>query len=182
MTFSNTNFFLFAFLTIIVTSCQPTRMYYNDRLAQENQWRDSDLKKLQFYVSEDILLQRELRRGEAVIQGGKLKRTKGRQLEQIVIRRGTPGTFLFSTTDGNYAITFDERNNNNYLVFGPIAKVRDRYALRARKWERNFGVITYGGKEYTTSARSAQAFLLISSKGNTTTRVSRKTERGSRVR
>ncbi len=173
-------FFIVFSAVIFLSSCQPTKIFYNERLAQDYAWTDRDLEKLQFYVSEDIVLQRELRRGEAILQGGQLKRTQGRQIEQVIIKRGTPGTYLFSTTDGNYAITFDGKNNKNFLIFGP-SQVRGRYALRAKKWERNYGVVTYGGQEYTTAARSSQAFLLISSKGNTTTRVSRKTERGSRV-
>lgn len=175
-------YFLVLSMAIFVISCQPTRVYYNERLAQDYQWTDNELQKLQFYVSEDIVLTRQIRRGDAVIEGGKIKRIQGREIEKIIIKRGTPGTYLFTTTDGNYALTFDASNRQNYLVFGPVAKVRDRYALRAKKWERSFGLVTYGGREYSTPARSAQAFLLINSKGHRTTRVKTKTERGSRLR
>lgn len=173
----------FALLIFVLTmlSCQPSRVYYNDRIAEDFQWTDRDLQKIQFYISEDIVLTRQIRKGEAVISGGKIKRTRGREVEQIIIRRGTPGTYLFTTSEGHYAITFDNGKRNQYLIFGPVSRVRNRYALRAKKWERNFGIVTYGGREYTTTARSAQAFLLINSRGQTTTRVRRKTERGSRV-
>lgn len=173
-------FWILGFILTLL-SCQPSRMYYNERMAEDFQWSEKDLQKIQFYISEDIVLTRQIRKGEAIISGGKVKRTKGREIEQVIIRRGTPGTYLFTTSEGHYAITFDSANRNHYLIFGPVAKVRNRYGLRAKKWERSFGIVTYGGREYTTTPRSAQAFLLINSKGQTTTKVSRKTERGSRV-
>jgi len=52
-----------------------------------------DLKKLQYYVSSDITLQRDFRREEREISTShKLVTERGGLVEEVLIRAGTPGS------------------------------------------------------------------------------------------
>jgi hypothetical protein len=124
-------------------------------------WSGDELQQIQFYLSDDIVLYREAKIGDASIREGKVKIVNGRKVEQIVFEKGTPGIFLFSTSDTNVAISFEEGGDKRYLVFGPNPKYSDRYVLLAKDWKRKRGQISYDDNVYQTSTESAFSMLLI---------------------
>ncbi len=85
----------------------------------------------------------------------------GREVEEIVIKKGTPGAFLFSPQKNHYAVSFDNNDDSKYLIFGPSEKVNGRYVLLAKDWDRRFGKVTYGDKVYKTTNESAFAYLMV---------------------
>ncbi len=149
----------FLFLTIILSSCGPTYSPFTQRLYEDYRWEEEELQQIQFYLSEDIVLRREYAGGSSEIIAGEITVVEGRDMEEVVIRRGTPGVFLFSPKQNRFAISFDEEGD--YLMFGPNPKLGNRYALLASHWRRNEGVITYGGRKYRVDSRSAYATLMV---------------------
>lgn len=143
-----------------LTSCGPKLSPFTQRLYEEQRWEESDLQRIQFYLSEDVVLQRELRSGNSQIRNGTVRVVNGREVEQVVFRRNTPGVFSFSPKSQRIAISFED-DNDNFLVFGPNPKNGDRYTLLARDWERDSGMITYAGREWRVSSADAYASLLI---------------------
>jgi hypothetical protein len=63
-------------------------------------------------------LKRELSGGSSEIISGKIKIENGRQIEEVVIRKGTPGAFLFSPRNDRFAISFEEDGDSRW--FGPL--------------------------------------------------------------
>ncbi len=163
---------IFALVVATLASCAPSLKYYTKDIHDDNRWSDSELKKIQFYLSSDIILWRDISRGESVISNGKIKMVDGREVEEVIIKKGTKGAFLFSPTKNHYAIGFDGSDDNKYLIFGPSEKVSGRYVLLAKEWDRRYGKVSYGDKEYKTSNESAFAYLMVDLDRKNNTKVS----------
>ena len=89
-------FFLFGFLGLILTSCSPTLTPFTQKLYEENKWTNDELKQIQFYISDDIVLRRKAENGQTTIKEGKIKTINGEKVEEIIFREGTPCLFHFS--------------------------------------------------------------------------------------
>ena len=152
---------VFSLVVLFLASCAPSLKYYTKEIHDDSRWSDSELGKIQFYLSNDIFLWRDVNRGESVITNGKIKMVDGREVEEIVIKKGTPGAFLFLPQKNHYAVSFDNNDDSKYLIFGPSEKVNGRYVLLAKDWDRRFGKVTYGDKVYKTTNESAFAYLMV---------------------
>ena len=163
---------VFSLVVLFLASCAPSLKYYTKEIHDDSRWSDSELGKIQFYLSNDIFLWRDVNRGESVITNGKIKMVDGREVEEIVIKKGTPGAFLFSPQKNHYAVSFDNNDDSKYLIFGPSEKVNGRYVLLAKDWDRRFGKVTYGDKVYKTTNESAFAYLMVDGGRTRRTKVS----------
>ena len=141
-------------------SCSPNLTYFTSDLPDRYNWNESDLQRIQFYLSDDIVLQRTLEKGESVIAEGKVVLEEGRRIEQIIFSEGTPGVLLFIPKKERMAVSFDE-DGGEFLVFGAAKRYNGRYVLMASDWNRREGVVTYNGKKYRTDNQSAFAALLF---------------------
>jgi hypothetical protein len=155
--------------------------YFTQELYERQNWKEEDLKKIQFYVSKDIRLKRQLTGGSSEIISGKIKIEDGRQIEEVVIPRGTPGAFIFSPKQDRFAISFEDGNDSRYLMFGPSPKYSDRYVLLASDWKRNSGEVSYDGKTWRVSSDEAFAALLVDLRKMNKVSVSSRTAKGRKV-
>jgi len=146
--------------TILFSSCGPKLSPLTQRLVDDQNWSEEELKRIQFYLSEDLVLTRELRDGKTEIRNGQVKVIDGREVEQVVFKRNTPGVFVFAPKGQRIAVSF-ENSDENYLVFGPNPKAGNRYAIRAAEWNRRSGTVTYAGRKWTINSVDAYASLLI---------------------
>ena len=151
---------LLALGVLLLSGCGPRLSPLTQRMIEDQRWQESELKRIQFYLSEDLVLTREVRNGNTEIRNGQVKMVDGRQVEQMVFKRNTPGVFVFSPKTQRMAVSF-ERDDDNYLVFGPNPKAGNRYTLLASDWDRRSGTVTYAGKTWRVNAADAYASLLI---------------------
>ncbi len=151
---------LLVFATFLLTGCGPKLSPLTQRLIEDQEWAQPELQRIQFYLSEDLVLTRELRSGGTTITRGQVKLVDGREVEEVVFKARTPGVFTFQPKTNRIAISF-ESNNDNYLVFGPNPKNGNRYTLLASDWTRSSGTVNYAGKEWRVSSSDAFANLLI---------------------
>lgn len=149
-----------ALFTIFFSSCGPKLSPLTQRLVEAQNWSEDELKQIQFYLSEDLILSREARDGTSEIRNGQVKIIDGREVEQVVFKRNTPGVFVFSPKTQRMAVSF-ERDDENYLVFGPNPKAGNRYVILASEWGRRSGKVTYAGKQWRVNSSDAYASLLI---------------------
>jgi hypothetical protein len=145
-------------LFTLLQSCSPKLRPFTQNLWDTHKWEEEDLQKIQFYVSEDIILHRFLSGESSEIINGEIKIVEGRKVEEIRIPHGTPGVYTFSPKKERLAISFEE---DKYLIFGPNPKRRDSYVLLASSWERNKGIVTYDDRKFTTPTKSAFSTLMI---------------------
>ena len=175
------NFFVLGLLMVVLSSCGATLTPFTQRLYEDNRWTESELSRIQFYLSQDIVMRRELAGNRSEIISGEIKIIDGSRVEEIVIPSGTPGVFLFSPKADRFAISFEDGSDEHFLMFGPNPKIGDRYVLLASDWNRRTGRVTYVDKKYKVDASSAYAGLLVDLKKTRQVSVNKRTARGRTV-
>jgi len=145
---------------LLMSACSNKYQYFTQDLYDEYQWSDAELQKIQFYVSEDIVLFRRLAGENSKITRGKIRVVDGSEVEEVIISKGTPGVFVQSPKTNRFAISFDS-DQIDFLMFGPNKKARGKYVMLAKEWDRRRGKVTYGGTTYETTSESAYAALMV---------------------
>ena len=179
----NAKIFLFlGGLLFIMSSCSPKLTPFTQKLYDQNKWSESELKSIQFYLSEDIVLRREASSGSSTIEGGEIKMVDGKKLEEVVVKEGTPGVLVFLPKQNRFAVSFESENDERYLMFGPNPKAGNRYVLLASDWKRNRGKVSYDGKPFFTPSQSAYAALLVDLKKVRKVSVKSHTAKGRKIK
>lgn len=158
--------FLLLFSALVVTqSCSPKLSPFTRKLYENAAFSDENLKQIQFYLSDDLVLTRDIEAdGNAEVLGGKIRMENGRKIETIRFNRGTPGVFLFRPDADHFAIAFEEGDDSRYLVFGPNPKMDGRYVLLASEWKNRTGKVTYAAQKFRTDGDAAFTTLLVNLK------------------
>lgn len=162
-----------------LSSCSPTLSPFTQRLYEENDWSESELKRVQFYLSKDIVLRREASRASSRIEEGTIKIRDGQKVEEVVIRSGTPGVLVFMPKENRFAISFED--DNKFLMFGPNPKAGDRYVLLASDWNNRQGKVSYGDGKYWVDANNGIASLMVDLKRVRNTSVKSRTVDGRKI-
>lgn len=157
----------------IISSCQSTTPFTNSVRTQYN-LDEAKLKKMQFYVSSDIILQRGERgeNSQELDGDGKLVVSSSASLDEVLVDGKTPGVCVKVLPGNKLAISFFA-SDDQYLVFGD-PKNRGRYNLMGAEWKNGKGKINFGGKVYYIMPGGAGAYLKFEMKKvkdyNTTTK------------
>ena len=152
--------YLGIFVILAFSSCKNLQPF-TETDRKENNWTVSDLQRVQFYVSEDIKLQRKATTESSTIEGGRIEVVNGEKMEIIRIPAGTPGVVEYTTgKDNRLGISF-EIGEDRYLMFGPNSSKGNRYYLLASDWKNDVGKVTYEGKIYFTSPESGRSYLMV---------------------
>jgi len=159
----------FAAALFFLSSCNSLTPFTQDMYSDLN-LATEEIKSVQFYLSQDIVLYKDVNTDEARVENGRIKLKERHKSEQVIIRSGTPGVVIFMPKQNRFAVSF-ENDDDKFLIFGPNERQNERYTLLGKDWSRDgFGKVTYGGQEYTTSTRNAMASLMVNiNKMNTTT-------------
>jgi hypothetical protein len=166
---------------ISMSSCSNNLKYFTQDLYHENRWSDSELERIQFYVSEDVILQRKLSGESSKITDGKIRIVDGSKIEEVIIKAGTPGILIDTPERDKFVVSFDSDDESKYLVFGASPKANGRYVLLAKEWKRRYGEVTYGNRIYETSTASAYAALQVDLKEARRVSVRSNKARGNRI-
>lgn len=172
--------FLSLVLLIGLSSCSTQLRPLTKNLYQDFNFSDRKMKQIQFYLSEDIVLFRTSQSGESTIENGSIRMVNGQKIEEIRIRKGTPGVFAFSPEQDKLAISFDQ-SDELYLVFGPNPRQSNRYVLLAKNWNNGSGNVSYGGEQFKVRANSAIAGLMLDVKNLNNTQINRTVAKGRRI-
>jgi len=172
---------LLGLVASMLSACNPKLSPFTQQLYRENGWSQEELRRIQFYLSESVVLRRNIGSGRSEIVSGEIKVVDGRRVDEVVIPRGTPGVFLFSPKENRFAISFEDRGDDRYLMFGPNPNSGNRYKLLASDWNRNRGIVTYDGRRYQVSSNDAMAGLLVDLKKTRRVSVKSRTARGRKV-
>lgn len=152
---------LFASAIAIITlfsACQSTTPFSNS-VRTKYRLDEAKLKKMQFYISDDIMLQRGERGEQAqeLDEDGKLIISTSASLDNITVDGKTPGVCVKVIDDSKIAVSFFE-SDDQYLVFGDPNN-RGRYYLMGAEWKNGKGKINFGGKVYYIMPGGASAYL-----------------------
>lgn len=145
---------------IAFTSCTPRFTYFTENLYKKQNWSQEDVKRIQFYVSDEIVLTRAISDDETAITEGKIRIVNGKKVQQVIIKAHTPGVLVLMPKEDRFAISF-EADDDAYLMFGPNPKYYDRFALLAQDWEKERGKVHYKGQLYEVDNSGAFAALMV---------------------
>ena len=158
------------FMAVAFSACSPNLSPFTERLYKENGWRQAELSSIQFYLSRDVILQREVSEGNTTIKSGKIKTKNGRLIEEVRIPRGTPGVLVTIKSDDptnrsktaveKMVVSFED-TDDFALTFGPNPKQKGTYVLLADDWQNSAGKVHYGGQIYWAVNDSGLAALMI---------------------
>lgn len=124
------NIQLLLLLIPLFTSC---KVHFTHGIKEELQSNDVDLKKIQYYNSNDIELKRFISKSETKVASGEVQTNQGRYIEIIRIDKNTPG-ICDSVGDEELFIRF-ERGEGKVLRFKRDDSVDDHYVLHADEWD-----------------------------------------------
>lgn len=124
----------------------------------------SELGNLQFYLSSEIKLEREMSSEDrGVSETHTYKIARGRRVETVMIDPQTPGIVADTQLQALY-VSFEEPVDGKELTFGfavdPERGDR-RYYLVAQAWTPTGGTVKYGDREFRATPQSREAYLMI---------------------
>lgn len=156
--------FILILIPVFLLSACKTLVPFTNELKTQNEWKEQDLKQIQFYLSNAITLHRQLSNSATAIVSGKIKTVDGKQVEEIIIKKGTPGVLTKMPDNKRMAISF-EIDDSYYLTFGSYKNKGGRYYLMLREFKKNqYAKVSYVDKEFYISPQSLNAFLQINMK------------------
>ncbi len=156
-------FAAFGMMTLMASCASLTP--FTEELYEENGWSDDELQRIQFYLSKEIVLYRQKKEADSKISDGKIRMKDGRELEEIIIKKRTPGVFEFKKDDSElFVVSFDV--DGRHLTFGSNPKMNGKYTLRAKEWDKRSGrgKVTYGEDEFNVVPGSGYATLMVNLK------------------
>jgi len=155
---------IFALIVAAFSSCK-TLTPYTDKVQSEHKWTDAQLKGAQFYLSEQICLERELVKDMPDKIIGKIVTENGVKKEVVYLPKKLPITFIGKTSTGSYVMQC-EVGDGHTLTFG-VNPDNGKYNLMASDWKDGFGRVHYNGIEYFVPSEEANAHLLIDLRNKT---------------
>lgn len=168
-------------ILLTLSSCVSNRIYFTVDTQKQLTEEKIDLKQIQFFNSEEIVLVRQASEAEVNVEDGKLKMKNGKMVEEIIIPAGTPG-ICEVYDERSLRVSFDdgERNALPFLVErrGGVVVDRSGFKLGGKDWKKTrnggkIGKVDYE-KEVFTIIRGADSRLLIDK--TTLTKVDRTTK------
>ncbi|MDA9563086.1 hypothetical protein N9R81_00260 [Flavobacteriales bacterium] len=159
----NRMFLLLVVVVASLSSCAP-KMQFTQAVKEQNKLTDDELKKLQFYTSGDIVLQRNERADSGKeTDGGELIITSGTSTDQVIIPEGTPG-IVVGTKGANQMLVRFEPGEEKYLLFGDASNRKGAYQLIPEGVKGGKKYVSYAGSKYSISGTSEYVSLMFKMK------------------
>lgn len=159
---------LLLFTASVLTSCSTSRMYFTVETKLQVEKASIPLTQLQFYNSEEIVLVRQMSKEEFGVEKGRVKIENGKQVEEVIIPRNTPGICELHD-EKTLKVSFD-KGNDNAIAFlverrNGVVTEGSHFKIGAKEWittERGnkVGKLDYEGKVFTL-VRGLNSQLLI---------------------
>jgi len=112
------------------------------RLEKDN----IDLKQVQFYIDQKLILSRNLGDRKIEVSSGVVKLENGKFINEVIVPAMTPGV-CESTENDRLLISFEKGNNN--LAFGPGSGYTfDQYVLYGTEWKNGTAAVTFDSNKF----------------------------------
>lgn len=138
-----------------MVSC-ASKIPFTSDIQNEYQFQEAQLKKVQFYTSDEIVLTQTESNGDASVTDGKVLLKNQKHVEIIIIKKNTP-CVVESVIDNNKFLFSFEYGKDRVLLFGNNST--GYYSLMSKEWKNKTTIIDYASKKYTTT--NGDVFLKI---------------------
>lgn len=153
---------LFALLTLILLGSCATKVPYTTKIKNDFDLNEDKIKKVQFYTSETIILERSDKQKSTTTTGssGELVASEYSTSERIVIPANRPCIFEQMEDDGTIQIRF-ELGSGRVLRFAERQNIANGRFYLAAQWANGKGELDYGGAVYYAVRGSSSAYLMV---------------------
>ncbi|RYM35631.1 hypothetical protein ERX46_01175 [Brumimicrobium glaciale] len=153
---------LIALLTVVILGSCATKVPYTTKIKAEFELTPDKLKKVQFYTSEIIILERSDKESKIATTGqsGELVTSERSTSERIVIPANRPCVFEQMEDDGTVQIRF-ELGDGRVLRFAERQNISNGRFYLVAQWANGKGELDYGGSVYYAVRQSASAYLMV---------------------
>jgi hypothetical protein len=146
---------------LILASC-ANLVPLTTQMIDKNKWSEEDLKKIQYYNSGDITLQRVSSQSGSNIDGGVITEENNKAITEVTIKENTKAVAV--NTEGRKLSLSFEKDDNHYLTFGANPDRNNYFVLLASEWRDGIGKVTYNNEKYFTSPESKSVIILVNMK------------------
>src|SRR6201996_9520025 len=143
---------LFTSVSLVLTSCSSSRnagkgyVPFTKDLRAKLDKENIDLKQVQFYVDQKLILSRNLGDQKVEVHSGIVKMENGKFVNDVIIPAFTPG-ICESTENEKLLVSFEKGNNN--LAFGPGSGYTfNEYVLYGTEWKNGTASVTYDSNKF----------------------------------
>jgi hypothetical protein len=172
---------LIAGLIGILSGCSSSRKMSRDYVPFTSQLkqrleRDSiDIRKVQFYIDQKLILSRYLDDEKAQVTSGKVRLENGKYINEVIVPPFTPGV-CEQIQNGNLMISFEKGSSDMGFGLGS-GYTTNTYVLYGYDWRNGTAVVNFDNKKFrvrcATCTDVAMTRLLI--KKNVVDKVEKKT-------
>lgn len=144
----------------LLASC-ATKIPYTEKIRQDFELDETKIKKVQFYTSQTIILEKKSSKGTKTTESdGGLVVNESSESERVIIPTNTP--CIFERVNDNDAVLIRfESGSGKVLRFALKENMNNgRYYLQAT-WVNGRGEIEYGNETYTTKSSAASTYLMV---------------------
>jgi len=148
------------FLALSMTGCSSSKVSranlvpFTKDLRQKLERENIDLKQVQFYIDQKLVLDRNLGDQKVAVTSGVVKMENGRYINQVVIPAFTPG--VCENAEGDKLMISFEKGNNN-LPFGPGSGYTfNEYSLYGTEWRNGTTAVTYDSNKFRARCGTCQ--------------------------
>jgi len=123
---------------------------------------EKQVKRVQFYISQTIILQRVKQSGsQGTAENGVLVTNSSKQEDRVTIQAQTPAIFESFGPNGDMMIRF-EVGQGRVLSFNVRQAGNDSKYYLVAAWDMNRGgELTYGNEKYTVQSSAGNAYLMV---------------------
>ena len=151
---------LFVLVIVLLNSCVTQKTAFTYQMYNDSDWTEYDLRQMKFYLSDEVVIGREIKNKKTTIKNGKVKKVNGQLMEEITFSKGSVGHFVKQPRSKQLIIRFNDCDDCA-LVFERKSKSDGRYVLHTRGRLQRKGQVRFGGNTYFASANSQSAHLLV---------------------
>jgi hypothetical protein len=148
------------FLGMSMTGCSSSRVSranlvpFTKDLRQKLESENIDLKQVQFYIDQKLVLDRNLGDQKVAVTSGVVKLENGKYINQVIIPAFTPG--VCENADGDKLMISFEKGNNN-LPFGPGSGYTfNEYSLYGTEWRNGTTAVMYDSHKFRARCGTCQ--------------------------
>ena len=113
-----------------------------------------DLKLVQFYVDQKLILSRNLGDQKVEVHSGVVKLENGKYINEVIVPAFTPG-ICESTENDKLMLSFEKGNNN--LAFGPGSGYTfNEFVLYGTEWKNGTAAVTFDSNKFRARCGTCQ--------------------------
>lgn len=153
-------------ILFVLASC-GMKVPYNEEIKTKYNLNEANIKKVQFFTSSTIILQRKnSQENKGTTESGALVTNENSVENRVIIPVHTKCVFEKFENGNNDILVRFELGDNKVLRFSMRKNSNTgKYYLKANSWDPNKGgEIDYGNLTYYATAESGSAYLLVVTK------------------